>query len=102
MLRRFRARRRLRRLVRIEADRLRPILGDLRADADHAARNFREAGAELPGFPPNCSACGRGMVAKRAQVSKKRWRWLWHCGSGRCYETRPYRKVQIEKPKLDV
>jgi hypothetical protein len=102
MLRGFRNRRLYRRLARDEAARLDPLLAQARADIDTAAAAVRAENLNALGFPPNCPACGRGMVAERHQLSKKRWRWNWECRSERCWRTLPYAKLMIETPTLDV
>ncbi len=102
MLRGFRDRRLYRQLAREEAARLDPLLAQARADIDTAAAAARAENLNALGFPPTCPACGRGMVAKRHQLSKKRWRWYWECRGERCYRTLPYMKLQVDMPTLDV
>jgi hypothetical protein len=102
VLRGFRTRRRYRQLARAEAARLAPLLAQVRDEIDAAAEAVREENRDALGFPPLCPKCGRGMVARRSQLSKKRWRWEWTCRGPRCWSTRPYRKLKIETPTLDV
>jgi hypothetical protein len=102
MLRGFRDRRLYRQLAREEAARLDPLLAQARADIDTAAAAARAENLNALGFPPTCPACGRGMVAKRHQLSKKRWRWYWECRGEHCYRTLPYMKLQVDMPTLDV
>jgi hypothetical protein len=102
MLRGFRDRRLYRRLARDEAARLDPLLAQARADIDTAAAAVRAENLNALGFPPTCPACGRGMVAKSHQLSKKRWRWNWECRGERCWRTLPYAKPNIEAPTLNV
>jgi hypothetical protein len=102
VLRGFRTRRLYRRLARAEAERLAPVLAQARDEIDAAAAIVREENMEALGFPPTCPACGRGMVAHRHQLSKKRWRWEWTCRGPRCWSTLPYRKLKVETPTLDV
>jgi hypothetical protein len=102
VLREFRTRRRYRRLARAEAARLALLIAQARDDIDAAAAVVRAENRDALGFPPLCPTCGRGMVAHRHQLSKKRWRWEWACRGPRCWSTRPYRKLKIETPALDV
>jgi hypothetical protein len=95
-------RRLYRRLARAEAERLAPLLAEARDEIDAAAAAVREENRDALGVPPLCPVCGRGMVGRRYQLSKKRWRWEWKCRGPRCWSSLPYRKLKIEMPTLDV
>jgi hypothetical protein len=102
VLRGLRTRRRYRRLARDEAARLAPLLTEARSEIDAAAEAVREENRNALGFPPLCPRCGRGMIARHRQTSKRRGYWEWSCRGERCWNTVPYRKLTIETPTLDV
>lgn len=78
--------RKLRKHVSDEAAALRSVIAETRQAIEVAARTFREEFATSPGFSPTCPRCGRGMVYRPQQMSRKKWRSMLQCRDG-CHLT---------------
>src|SRR6266511_3294898 len=86
MLDTWRGRRRLMKRLKADAKTTLPLLQAAKLEAEAAARALREEFQELPGFPPSCPRCGRSLVYRSVQLSRKKWRWMWAC-RGTCSYT---------------
>lgn len=81
----FLRRRAERRELRAAALELQPAVEALREEIERTARTVRAEFQDLPGFPPICESCDRVMVYRRVRLSRKKWRWMWHCGGCSSY-----------------